>query len=593
MKKTGLFLGGVMLFGILFSAQVSAKVNVENVDLVGDTGFVTKIRGLDSAAESTKALYVSQTGSDSNDGSEAAPFKTINTALDNATAGTTVYVRGGTYTENVYFPQNGKADAYITLKNYPGESPVIKGTGKNDKAIIELDGHDYIQIEGLELCDYSAKWCYGIIFAGGENHIIIRNNKIHNIKCSKPNDPDNSGANGILLFGETKEPISNVYIADNEIYDLVTGWCEALSVTANCEYVNVINNTIDSSTNIGIDFYGNNADGYCPVEELNQPRYCIAAGNEVSNCVCSYATCYGLYVDGARDIVLENNISHNNQGGIEIGSEERNENYPVKNIIVRNNLVYDNTENGITVGGWNDGSSTGDALSGVVYDTKIYNNTVVNNADTGAGQLHIAMVNGLDVRNNIFSTNADKPVVASDVSKEQINNLTFKNNLYYSSKNTQETVGFELMESSQTGMVQWSALTGENGSFADPALTADYKLGETSPAINNGDGSIDCGKYDLDNNSRVVNTVDIGAYEYQGGDTPVIKDPNQLMGDADNSGQLTANDSATILKKVLDSSFITALEKAVANAEIYLDVNEDNKITADDAAIVLARVLNS
>ena len=592
MKKTGLFLGGVLLFGMLCTAQVSAKVPVENVELVGDTGFVAKVRELDSSTEASRALYVSPTGSDSNEGSETAPFKTINAALDSATAGTTVYVREGIYTENVYFPENGRADAYITLTNYPGESPVIKGTGKNDKAIIELDGHDYIHIEGLELCDYSAKWCYGIIFAGGENHIIIRNNKIHNIKCSKPNDPDNSGANAILLFGETKEPISNVYIADNEIYDLVTGWCEALSVTANCEYVNVINNTVDSSTNIGIDFYGNNADGYCPVEELNQPRYCIAAGNEVSNCVCSYATCYGLYVDGARDIVLENNISHNNQGGIEIGSEERNENYPVNNIIVRNNLIYDNTENGITVGGWNDGSSAGDALSGVVYGTKVYNNTIVNNAKTGAGQLHIAMVNGLDVRNNIFSSDTDTPLVASDVAKTEINNLTFKNNLYYSSTNTQDNVSFELMEDNQTGMAQWGALTGENGSFADPVLTADYKIGEGSPAINAGDSTAECGKYDLDNNTRVVNIVDIGAYEYQGKDTPVIRDPNQLMGDADNSGLLTANDAAAILKKTLDSSFITELEKAVLNGEIYLDVNEDNKITADDAAMVLSRVLS-
>lgn len=592
MKKTGLFLSGVLLFGMLYTAQVSAKVPVENVELKGDAGFVATVRELDSKTETAKALYVSPTGSDSNEGSEAAPFKTINAALDNATAGTTVYVREGTYTENVYFPENGSENAYITLTNYPSENPIIKGTGKNDKAIIELDGHDYIRIEGLELCDYSARWCYGIIFAGGENHIIIRNNKIHNIECSKPNDPDNSGANAILLFGETREPISNVYIADNEIYDLVTGWCEALSVTANCEYINVINNTIDSSTNIGIDFYGNNSDGYCPVEELNQPRYCIAAGNQVSNCVCPYATCYGLYVDGARDIVLENNISHNNQGGIEIGSEERNENYPVKNIIVRNNLIYDNTENGITVGGWNDGSSTGDPLSGVVYDTKVYNNTVVNNADTGAGQLHIAMVNGLDVRNNIFFTNADSPLVASDVAKEQINNLTFKNNLYYSTANTKENAAFELMEASQTGMSQWTALTGENGAFADPALTADYKIGEASPAVNNGDGSIDCGKYDLDNNSRVVNTVDIGAYEYQGEDTPVIKDPDRLIGDADNSGLLTANDAANILKKVLDSSFVTELEKVILNGEIYLDVNEDNKITADDAAMVLSMVLN-
>ncbi len=506
---------------VLCTISVSAKVDINNTELMGDSSFIEKIRNLDTE-QTVKTLYVSEKGNDENEGTIESPFKTINAALDNAGAGTTVYVREGTYTENVYFPNSGREGEYIALKNYPGEKPVIKGTGKNDGAIIELDGHDYIEIEGFEMCDYSAEWCYGIIFAGDEDHIIIRNNEIHNIKCSMPDDPDNSGANAILLFGETKEPISNIYIADNNVYDLVTGWCEAISVTANCEYVNVINNKVSNSTNIGIDFYGNNADGYCPVEELNQPRYCIAAGNEVSNCVCDYATCYGLYVDGARDIVIENNISHNNQGGIEIGSEERNENYPVKNIVVRNNLIYNNNENGITVGGWNDGSSKGDPLSGVVYDTKIYNNTVVNNSlEEYAGQLHIAMVNGLDVRNNIFYANNDTLLVDSDVDKGQIQNLTFKNNLYYSPKFDEDSAYFELMESSQEGMAEWKALTGETGSFADPLFASvsgnDYRTYENSPAVNTGDGSVYSGLYDLNNNNRVMDTIDIGAYEYQSG----------------------------------------------------------------------------
>lgn len=505
---------------LLLTLSVSAEVNINHVELMGDESFIEKIKNPDNEQPS-KTLYVSPNGNDDNEGTVDSPFKTINTALDNASAGTTVYIREGTYSENVYFPENGKEGSYITLKNYPGEHPVITGTGKNDGAIIELDGHDYIQIEGLELCDYSAKWCYGIIFAGGENHIIIRNNEIHNIKCSQPDDPDNSGANAILLFGETKEPISNVYIGENNVYDLVTGWCEAISVTANCEYVNVINNKVTNSTNIGIDFYGNNADGYCPVEELNQPRYCIAAGNEVSYCVCDYATCYGLYVDGARDIVIENNISHHNQGGIEIGSEERNENYPVNNITVRNNLVYNNNENGITVGGWNDGSSDGDPLSGVVYNTRVYNNTVVNNADSYAGQLHIAMVNGLEVRNNIFYTDDTTPLIGSDVNKNQIQNLTFKNNLYYSPKFSAEDVEFELMESNQKGMTEWKNLTGETGSFADPVFvdisSSNYSLSQNSPAVNSGDNSIYSGIYDLANNNRVLDTIDIGAYEYQEG----------------------------------------------------------------------------
>lgn len=572
MKFKGLFVALTFVFGLSFAGCVRAEVNVEDVTLYGDDMFIEKIKNLDTEAQPKKSLYVSPTGNDDNDGSINSPFKTINTAMDEAKAGTTVYVRGGTYTENVYFPNNGNADGYITLRNYPGETPVIKGTGKNDTPILDLDGHDYIHIEGLELCDSTAKWAYGILFAGGENHIIIRNNTIHDIKCSAPDDPDNSGANAILLFGEKKEPISNVYIADNNIYDLVTGWCEALSVTANCEYVNVINNRVNNSTNIGIDFYGNNADGYCPVEELNQPRYCIAAGNEVSNCVCSYADSYGIYVDGARDIIIENNISHNNQGGIEIGSEELNENYPVKNILVRNNLVYDNSVKGITVGGWNDGSSKGDPLSGVVTQTKIYNNTLVNNDE----QLHLAMVDGLEIANNILYSNNNTPIVASDVDSRFMTDITFKNNLYYAEGRGASEAEFEVFEQNQQGMDSFKAITGENGSYGDPDFEADYSLKGTSIAIDKG-AAIDYGNKDLANNDRVQGTaVDIGAYEY------IQETAKTLYGDMDNDGDVTANDAAIALSLTLNGDNTSEGVKMA-------DVDLSGAITSNDSANILKK----
>jgi hypothetical protein len=169
-------------------------------------------------------------------------------------------------------------------------------------------------------------------------------------------------------------------------------------------------------------------------------------------------------VDGARDIVIESNISHNNQGGIEIGSEERNEKYPVKNITVKNNIVYDNTENGITVGGWNDGSAKGDAVSGIVYDTSVTGNIVLNNG-YNAGQLHIAMVGGLTVLGNVFASDKGGVLVASDVDKGCIKKLKFNKNLYYSRGSTSDTVKFELMGTTQSGISELGRLTGENGKY--------------------------------------------------------------------------------------------------------------------------------
>ena len=47
------------------------------------------------------SFYVSTTGNDSNPGTQAAPWRTIQHAADTARAGSTVNVRGGIYEELV------------------------------------------------------------------------------------------------------------------------------------------------------------------------------------------------------------------------------------------------------------------------------------------------------------------------------------------------------------------------------------------------------------------------------------------------------------------------------------------------------------
>ena len=73
--------------------------------------------------------YVSTTGNDKNDGSLAAPFRTIGHAARLAAAGDTVRVFGGTYREWVD-PQNGGTSDHnrITYEAVEGETPVIKGS---------------------------------------------------------------------------------------------------------------------------------------------------------------------------------------------------------------------------------------------------------------------------------------------------------------------------------------------------------------------------------------------------------------------------------------------------------------------------------
>ena len=494
----------------------------DKTTLYGDESFKAEILKGSSDEIVSNALYVSPSGNDSNAGTASAPFKTVQKALDTVKAGQTIYLRAGTYTALNTFKSSGTEGNYITLRNYPCEKPYLTMTAGSSGAILHLDGNDYIRIEGLEIGGLSSDIAQGILLDGNENHVIIRNNDIHNLVTTKPGENDNGEANAILCYGEGKteeDSINNICIENNLVHNNTTGWCESVSVTGNAKYVNIINNTVYDNTNIGIDFYGNA--GYCSIPSLDQPRYCVAAGNVIYGSICGYAECAGLYVDGARDIVLENNISHDNMYGIEIGSEELQADYPVKNIIARNNLVYNNSAGGIRVGGY-DRNKTG-----YVTATKIYNNTVVNNGEGEGGwngELCFVKCDGVDVRNNIvYKDNKNYPMIGGDLAKEYVKNVTFSNNVFYNPLGAEE-IYFEFAKGSAEGIAAFNAQTDGNDSFGKPDFNADYSLKSGSYGIDAGsDVSKDMGTLtDLANNSRIINTIDLGAFEYQDNSATVI-----------------------------------------------------------------------
>lgn len=82
-----------------------------------------------SAQPVSGAYYVSPTGSDANAGTQSKPWRSIARALPRLQPGQTLYLRGGTYTEDVRNPsiKPGRPDARITVAAYPGERPVIVG----------------------------------------------------------------------------------------------------------------------------------------------------------------------------------------------------------------------------------------------------------------------------------------------------------------------------------------------------------------------------------------------------------------------------------------------------------------------------------
>lgn len=73
--------------------------------------------------------YVATDGSDLNAGTITSPWRTIGKGLTSLSAGDTLVVRGGTYAERIQSPplRPGTSSSRITVRNYPGERPVIEG----------------------------------------------------------------------------------------------------------------------------------------------------------------------------------------------------------------------------------------------------------------------------------------------------------------------------------------------------------------------------------------------------------------------------------------------------------------------------------
>src|SRR5687768_15406064 len=111
-------------------------------------------------SNTSHTYFVAASGSDANAGTISNPLRGINTALTKANPGDTIIVRAGIYYEKVSFPKSGRLDKYITLKAYPGEKPVIDGTGLSitgKEALVTISNVNYIVFDGFDVCNYKSR----------------------------------------------------------------------------------------------------------------------------------------------------------------------------------------------------------------------------------------------------------------------------------------------------------------------------------------------------------------------------------------------------------------------------------------------------
>ena len=465
-------------------------------------------------------FYVSISGNDSGTGTIDDPWETIQHAMDHATPGSTVNIMGGTYNEKVYVNVSGSEGSWIIFKNNDNDEVVIDGTGWTDPAVCEIYDQSYVRIEGLHFKNNIQEDAMGIFIEGLCHHIEIINCKISEIHFSSdPNAPINENTNSqpLIVYGVEETPVTNLLIEGCEIFDSRTGYSEALAINGNVDGFEISENIVHHITNIGIDIIGH--EGTCSNPALDQARNGKIDRNMVYNCQSPYASSAGIYVDGGKDLIIENNTVYDNQWGIEIGCE--NIGKTTSGVIVRNNMIYGNTSAGIQLGGYDYPGG-----SGKVIDSKIINNTCFNNATVNHydGELTLTFSENCVIVNNLFYANNPEAQILSLEDVEAIPpGLVLDHNLWYHPDGANgvyiywDGTDFESFESyvNETGF-------DSNSIFTDPELVTastsdpDLHIKSNSPAVNVADQSYiaDAGEKDMDDEDRVNESLDIGADEY-------------------------------------------------------------------------------
>jgi len=129
--------------------------------------------------------YVAKTGSDTNPGTSALPFLTVQKAVVSAQPGDTIIVGDGTYTEVIYINnlRSGSVGKYVTLRaQNPGKALLREADG--EYGIIKFTrGVSYWRIEGFDIPADRGAGISGVADAAKDyryHHIQIVNNTIHN-----------------------------------------------------------------------------------------------------------------------------------------------------------------------------------------------------------------------------------------------------------------------------------------------------------------------------------------------------------------------------------------------------------------------------
>lgn len=395
--------------------------------------------------------YVSQTGNDnSGTGTQDRPWKTVHKALvsvpldhDDAT----IVIRKGTYkiseTLLIDAGRGGSDGRRFTIAASQNEEVVIDGSLMSEQfsAMVKFSSASHVTLQGLVFENLRGSKS-GIIVDGTSHHITITNNVLRKMTWVESSDQDKlnpspvDNLNPIAVVGNhPTQAIKNINICANELYDIVPGYSEGIKIVGNVTNFVVADNRIHDIANIGIVAAGHygwvtDASGTRIPDEVNQARNGVISNNTVKNAVSPIANSAGIYLDGARNVIVRENTSQNNSVGFSIGCEQPGS--ATGNILTKN-IACDNRDAGLVVGAIHQAA--------LVQDAEISHNKFRNNYRKGGygGEMTIQKADALQIHHNLFSSNSDVMIVVS----QPATNLDLNDNQYYGVSKTPYAAVFD------------------------------------------------------------------------------------------------------------------------------------------------------
>jgi hypothetical protein len=477
------------------------------------------------------SFYVATIGNDSNPGTQATPWRTIQHAGDIARAGATVNVRGGIYEELVSINVSGNAtDGFITFRSYPGETAVLEAahlTPAERSGVLTVHNQSYIRIEAFEIRNYrTAEHLLvplGISVIGAGSHIELLKNNVHHIEQNfQGRDGPGQGGNGfgIAVYGtDAKTPITDLIIDGNEVHHLKTGSSESLVVNGNVTNFRITHNVVHDNNNIGIDVIG--FERTAPDPAVDQARDGVVSGNLVYNITSKGNPAYrddessdGIYVDGGTRILIEQNVIHDVDFGIELVSEHKDR--ATSYVVARNNLIYHCHTAGVSIGGYAPERGRTDHCT-------MLNNTLYENDTSGTGfgefQMQWNMADNTFSNNIVYAGSRCLMTLNKSEVKSDQPPVNIDHNLYYCASGSKASTWND-SAATVTGFEKYVQSTGNDrhSRFLDPHFVdaaRDFHLRTDSPAIAAGTtNGVPVGELDLEGSPRVKSgNVDIGCYQ--------------------------------------------------------------------------------